>query len=311
MPEWLKFVGLAVQISISLIVIAIGLHATWASATYLFRQPALLAKSILARNVAVPLAAVLLVSVFPLVPPVRVALLALSVTALPPFAPISEVTSGGRAQYVMGLLVSQSLLAVVFVPLSLEIFNLILGTDAHIPGRLVFPVVVKTILLPFGAGLVLRRLFGASSDRIARIMAIVAGITLALAMIPILVVSWRDVVSLLGNGTVVALTLLVLAGLLAGHFLGGPREQDRTVLALAAGSSHPMLAIATIKVVAPAHAKLATSAVLLYLVIGALAAIPYKKHRARARLAKPDQWRSGPDRREEERDERDRRRAVG
>lgn len=49
MPLWFS---ITIQGSIVLDVFAIGLETTWANAVSLFRQPALLTKSLVARNLA-------------------------------------------------------------------------------------------------------------------------------------------------------------------------------------------------------------------------------------------------------------------
>jgi BASS family bile acid:Na+ symporter len=51
-------------------------------------------------------------------------------------------------------------------------------------------------------------------------------------------------ISLVGNGTILALGAFTLAGLAAGHLLGGPNRDDCTVLALATASRHPGVALA-------------------------------------------------------------------
>lgn len=309
MPEWMKLVGLTLQISITLIVIAVGLHATWADATYLFRQPGLLFRSMLARNVLVPCAALLLTLALPLDPAIRLAILALSVTAIPPFLPTALLKAGGRSPYVMGLLISQTLFAVVLVPLTMEIFERVLDRQSSAVGRTLLPILFKTVLLPLLAGLGLRKLLGSRADRIARVMQRIGMALVVLAFVPIVFLTWRDLIGLLGNFALLAIVLFVASGLAAGHWLGGPREEDRTALALAAASSHPVLAIAVERATPVAEARLAVTAVLLYLIVRALVVLPYTRHRAN--ITTPDQWRSGRDRREVHRDARDRRRAVG
>jgi BASS family bile acid:Na+ symporter len=308
MPEWMKFVGLALQVSIALIVVSLGLRATWADATYLFRQPGLLLRSLLARNVAVPAAALLIAMTLPLVPPVRLAILALSVTAIPPFLPPALLRAEGRTPFVMGLLVSQTLLAIVLVPLTIELFDLALGGTVHVRARALLPVLLKTVLLPLIAGMVLRRFLGRRVSSVAKFTQVAGLAIMALAFFPILFLTWRTMMAQLGNFTLLAMVLLVLTGLAAGHWLGGPLEEDRTALALTAASSHPVLAIA-VERSTTAQVSVAASATLLYLVVRGLVVLPYTRHRRGIRT--PDQWRSGRDRRDVPREDRDRRRAVG
>ena len=58
----------------------------------------------------------------------------------------------------------------------------------------------------------------------------------------LLLVAMPAVVSLIDNGTLAAITAFILAGLAAGYLLGGPKPENRTVLALTTVSSHPVVA---------------------------------------------------------------------
>jgi BASS family bile acid:Na+ symporter len=69
-------------------------------------------------------------------------------------------------------------------------------------------------------------------------------------------------VSLIGNGTIVAIAAFVMVGLLTGHLLGGPAGEDRSVLALASAAHHPGIANVNFP-----EQKLAPAAVLLYLIV--------------------------------------------
>jgi BASS family bile acid:Na+ symporter len=82
--------------------------------------------------------------------------------------------------------------------------------------------------------------------------------------------------ALLGNGRVLSITAFVVIGLGVGHWLGGPDPEDRTVLALSTASRHPGIALAITTTNFPEE-KLATGAVLLYLLVSAIVVPPYLK----------------------------------
>lgn len=312
MPEWQKLIGPAFQLSIALLVLAIGLRARWRDVTYLFRQPQLLARAIVARNVMVPAMTLIMVQAMRLDPPVNAALLALSVAAVPPILPQSLLKAGGREPYVFGLLTSQSVLAIIFVPVSLTVFNALLGVHARFAPRQVAPIIVMLTLLPLAIGVALRRLVPSWSNRAARAAHALGAIVLAIALVGVLVVAWRPWWTLLGNGTLLAMVLLTFFGLGAGHLLGGPRSDDRKSLALACASSHPGLAVAIIAAnAAPANAavaRLASAAVLLGFVVQIIVAFGFK--RARRPIVSGALSRSGMDRRSGKRPGPDRRKAT-
>jgi BASS family bile acid:Na+ symporter len=116
MQDWFRLAALALQVSVIAQVFAIGLGTTWQDATYLFRRPRLLGNSILARNVAVPVIAILLIKAFSFHVTIAIVLGVLAVTPVPSLQPKSQLKAGARSEYVLGLLVSQSPLAIVLVP---------------------------------------------------------------------------------------------------------------------------------------------------------------------------------------------------
>ena len=64
-----------------------------------------------------------------------------------------------------------------------------------------------------------------------------------------------------------------------GHLLGGPRGDDRTVLALSSAARHPGVAIVIGAALFPDQKKLIAVAVLLELIVATIATIPYTRWR--------------------------------
>jgi BASS family bile acid:Na+ symporter len=310
--ELTKLIGPAFQLSIALLVLAVGLRASWHDVTYLFRQPALLARSVVARNLLVPALTLVLVRTMRLESPVTAALLALSVAAVPPILPQSLLKAGGREPYAFGLLTSQSILAMVFVPLSLIVFNELLGFHARFAPRQVAPIIVMLTLLPLAIGVACRRFIPWWSHRAASVVHAVGAAVLAIALVGVFAVAWRAWWTLVGNGTLIAMIMLTIIGLGAGHFLGGPRAEDRKSLALACASSHPGLAAAIVAAnAAPGNAaggRLAMAAVLLGFMVQTIATVGFK--RTRRTIISGALSRCGLDRRGAKRPGRDRRGAT-
>jgi BASS family bile acid:Na+ symporter len=107
-----------------------------------------------------------------------------------------------------------------------------------------------------------------------------ATILLLAIALPVLFTTWPAIVSLIGNGTVVAIAAFILAGLAVGHLLGGPDPDDRTVLAFCTAFRHPGVAIAIAGANFPGQ-KLVPAAVLLYLLVSAVVSIPILAWRRR------------------------------
>jgi len=97
---------------------------------------------------------------------------------------------------------------------------------------------------------------------------------LRIAIIPVLIISWPAVRELLGNGTLLAMLVVCFAGLAIGHYVGGPDDDDRTVLALATAMRHPGIAMAIGQAAFPGN-EVIRAAVLLTVLVVALATMPY------------------------------------
>jgi BASS family bile acid:Na+ symporter len=81
--------------------------------------------------------------------------------------------------------------------------------------------------------------------------------------------------ALIGDGTVLALTIFTLAGLAIGHILGGPETPHSVVVALSTACRHPAIALTVAASNFPEYQF--GPIILLYLIVNALAAIPYLK----------------------------------
>ncbi len=277
-----KWLSLALQFSIMLMVLGFGLTATWHEATYLLRTPKLLARTVVSMNIIMPVIAAVLASIFPLPLEVKAALVALALSPVPPMIQKSQLTAGGRREYVVGLMVAMSLVAIILVPLAVLIFNRVLGSAAVVTPLTVAKIMLKTVFAPLFVGLLIRQWFPAAEKASGAILA-VAGILLVLGVALLLIGLWPVTRSYLGNGVVLMLTVLAAIGLGVGHLMGGPLPGDRTVLAISTSSRHPAvaLAIATSGPLTEDLVKQELAVILLYVLAAMILAIPYKKWRAR------------------------------
>ena len=98
---------------------------------------------------------------------------------------------------------------------------------------------------------------------------------LVLGVLAILANGMPAVLSLIGNGSVIAFGAFVAAGLASGHLLGGPHAAERLVLALSTATRHPAIALAVAKANFPDEPLLGAT-VLLYLLVGLLIGVPYQ-----------------------------------
>jgi BASS family bile acid:Na+ symporter len=271
-PDKLILFGLAASALLNLF--SSGLQASLGDATYLFRRRGELVRALLAMNVLMPLFALALISVFDFTPAVRIALVALSVSPIPPPVPAKEVKSGGSASYAMGLQVAIGTLAIIFVPLALAAIGQIRGAALQTNVPRVVIVVLVSILIPIGAGIFVHTRAPAFAERVAKPLTSISGLGLVAGIIVVWISAAPAMWLLIGNGTVVALAAFVLVGLAVGHVLGGPVPQNRIALAIATASRHPGIALILAKANFPSE-PLVGPALLLYLLVNAMVAIPY------------------------------------
>ena len=275
--------AIAIQLAMALMVFCFALGATLADVTALFRRPILLAKSLLAMNVAMPVLAVAAAVAFDLHPAVEIAMVASALSPVPPIVPGKEIEAGGSKAYVLSLLVTVALVAIVFVPVVATAIGHAFARPVRVSAGDVARIVGTSILAPIVAGLVVRHFWPALAGRLGRPLSIVANVVLVGACIPVLIGVWPAVVALVGNYSFVALAAFAVVGLAVGHILGGPVEDNRTVLALSTSSRHPAVALAIAHAAQDPHAVAA--AVLVLLVLGVVVSIPYVRWRRRVHAA--------------------------
>jgi BASS family bile acid:Na+ symporter len=274
------FVVPAVKVSLALAVLAIGLRSSEGDGLWLVRHPGLLARSILSINVIVPIVALAVAQAFDLNPAVKVALVAFSISPVPPVLPNQTGKAGGESAYAIGLLTFVSLVAIVLVPLSVTLLAALFGATVHLAGRPVAGLMVETVLAPLGVGLLIRRFFPSFAARAAKPVNVVGMVVLAVGFLLILFGAWPTIRSLIGNRTLLAIVIVTALGLFVGHELGGPIDANRPVLALASVLRHPAVAIAVANTAFP-NSRLVAPAVLLQFIVAALAASPYIRRQKR------------------------------
>ena len=270
--------------SILLLVFGLGLRSTVGDADYLFRRPGLLARSLIAMYVVMPLVVIGVLLQLDLRPPVKIALVALALSPVPPFLPSKQMKLSGSKGYIYGLLIAASVLAVVWVPFVTWLFSARFGHGLRVQVPRVVGIVSLTVLLPLAAGMIVRHYLPERSIRLSRVLSAVGTALLIVAFIPVLAAQGGALRSLIGDGTLLAIIVFTAIGLLIGHLLGGPDPENETVLALATASRHPAVALAIASTIFPEQ-RLAPAAVLLALIVGMLAAFPYTAWRRRVHTA--------------------------
>jgi BASS family bile acid:Na+ symporter len=273
-----QLITLAITASLVGLVFALGLKGAAGDLLYLVRRPGKLFRSLLAMNIVMLIFALAVAMLFPLAIEVKIALIALAVSPVPPILPSKQAKAGGTQSYALSLLMVAAIAAIAIVPLSIEVVGYIFHAEFHMPAVRVLPPVLITVIAPLLLGVVFRRLFPAIAERIARPISLLSLALLVVAAVPVVFTSGITFWSLVGNGVVVFLILFTVIGIIVGHLLGGPESDDRTDLALATGTRHPGVAMAIATLNFPDHSAV-IAVMLWHLVIGAIVSVPYVRWR--------------------------------
>ena len=269
-----QLILLVVQASILLTVFGFGLQATTGDALYVARRPAVMARSLVAMFLVMPVVAVAITALFDFHPAVEIALVALAISPIPPLLPRRVVKAGGGASYVLGLMATAAVLSIVFIPVALYLIGRFFGESFAMAPGAVARLALLTVVAPLAAGLAFRAAAGRLADRIVKPVALVATVLLAVGVLGIFVAAFPAVMALVGNGTIVVIAAFVAIGLGVGHLAGGPNRDDRIVLAISTACRHPAIALAIAGATYPRE-TLVIGAILLYLLINIVVSIPY------------------------------------
>jgi beta-glucosidase len=226
---------------------ATGLRAT--DALWLLRRPRLLARSLVAILVVIPLATALFVEAMGLDAITRGALIVavLSIGIAPP--DLLRVTrSGARHEYNIDLSILLLVVSILYLPLAVAIYRALSHHDVYLAPRKVARVVFAQALIPLLLGVVMARLWPRTVRPLQRYTT--AFVLFAMTVVPIAAIAlkWRELLTISARTWV---TCIAVAGmsLVIGHLLGGPRRETRPVLATAATMRFAALALLLVSAV--------------------------------------------------------------
>jgi len=208
--------------------LAIGLGLTLAQIVAPLRSARLVALSLLANFVLMPLGAVALATLLRLDQSLGVGLLLLGCAAGAPFLPKLAQIADGDLAFAVGSMV---LLMVVTVGYLLLVLQFLL------PGLPVNPAKIARslfllMLLPLAAALAVRARFAIAASRVKPVLDRVSSLSLILLVVLITVANVSNVLAFFGTRGILAGLLFIAIGFGVGWLLGGPGAETRRVLAL-------------------------------------------------------------------------------
>lgn len=222
--------------------LSLGLQTEFAELRAVFSAPGALVRTLFANFVVAPLLGLLIVRVVPLAPGPAAALLILA--CVPGGLSALQFTrkQKGDEASAVALVVLLSALAVFVSPLILSVV-LPGASNPDIPYTKVVQFYALFLLAPLVAGLILN----ASASVLAAKMPPVLGIVSAVCFISFMLLTRsfrKEAVGSIGGVAAGAMLAFILAAMASGWLLGGPRRENRHLLASTTSMRNAALALA-------------------------------------------------------------------
>jgi bile acid:Na+ symporter, BASS family len=268
-----ELVPLAAQGALWLIIAGIGLQARTRDVLAAMRNTDMVLKGLLAVNIIVPIAALVICSILPIDPLIRIGIVIMAVSPMAPLVQMKMQKAGLDTSQAVGLYVALILSAILFVPATVALLSALYPAQASISVAAVAKMVVITTLLPVAVGLAISNWAPQFARRAAPIVMIIGFIAVLLLAVLILYKQGGAMLGLLGDGTLLAIMVTVAVGIAAGNLLGRPNPANSNALAMAAGTRHP--GIAALIVHANFNEPRVMLTVLLFLLTGIVMTVAY------------------------------------
>ncbi|MBE9138196.1 sodium dependent transporter [Nodosilinea sp. LEGE 07088] len=262
--------------TIFLLMLTLGVKTPLASLVILWQQPGLLGRSLLAALVIFPLGATVIGYLFLHGQPEAAAIgLGLAVLAASPGAPLltqRASMAGGNVAIATSLQVTLATLAVVTTPLTLLLLTAIFArVQASADYLLIAKQVLTVQFLPLGLGILIRSLGREMASDVGDLLTTVANTLFMVLLVFLLGFSLVTIPTVPWRGLAV-IPLVVAFGLMFGHLLGGPNLETRSSIATGTIARNAGLAL----FLATANGAIqAIPTIIAYMVVGAIAALPY------------------------------------
>lgn len=275
-----ELLGPLVAVAVPLASFVTGLRS--ADPFWLWRRPRLLARSLLAILVVVPIVEVVLVELISPSAIVRagITISILSVGVGPPNLMKRMKESREVARYEVGLNVTLMLASVLYLPLAVAIHGAAYHHELSLGWSRVALVVLRQALLPFVAGAAVARWLPKLASPLDRHGPRVVVVAILIVVVVALLATWRNLLDLGAAGWLTC-TIAAMFAILIGHLAGGPAHETRTVLALFSAMRFPALAVLLASIV-PSGAKL-IPVVLAYIISSAAMVAVYSMSDVRGR----------------------------
>ncbi|MCX6346298.1 MAG: hypothetical protein NT018_14700 [Armatimonadetes bacterium] len=277
-----SLIGIAIKIVIITLMVAMGLQMTKQSLVALWCRPKLLAGSLVAAFIVVPVVTYLIFQFVPLAFSCKVGLWVVAIT---PGAPMIHNAASRRElsdpELAASFQVTVALLVIVFAPLWLAIISVLTGSDYQMNPLMVMKQVSIIQLIPILIGLAIRHFGKESAHRAGEIIARFGFFVLAVLGLMVLFAFAGHIIRNMEIWKFIATGLIAISAVTGGHLFAGPDTKSRVTIANANAMRNPGLALAVVAWNFPEQKPAAIIIIVVYIIVAAVVAAIYTKLIAR------------------------------
>jgi len=208
--------------------LAMGLGLTVGQIMAPLQSLRLVALSLLANFVLMPLVAILVAKLLKLNEPLGLGLLVLGSAAGAPFLPKLAQLAKGNLAFSVGLMVLLMVITVGYLPLVLPLLLPGVSVNSAKIARSLFLL----MLLPLAGALAVKAKFPVAAERTKPLLDRVSNLSLILVIALLTVVNFKSVLGVFGTRGILAGLLFIALAYGVGWLLGGPAADTRVVLGL-------------------------------------------------------------------------------
>ena len=235
--DTIGFVGIFVVVASGMM--AIGLGYTIRQIVYPLQNLRLLALTLLANFLILPLASVAIAVGLRIDEPLADGLVLLGAASGAPFVPKLTEYARGDLPFAIATTILLTAATIAYLPLVLPIIR----SDVIVPPLTVARPLVMFILLPLGIGLGARACSERLATRLKPVLDGLANVGFLPVVFLVAALNARNVLHVFGTGGILAGIMLLGLGLGVGWLLGGPAGDTRRALALSTGLRNFAVAI--------------------------------------------------------------------
>ncbi|MFF2306111.1 hypothetical protein ACFVVP_26885 [Streptomyces sp. NPDC058128] len=235
---------LVFNISLAVTVFCYGLTAQhFNDIRYMWQHPRLTLLSLIAMYILTPVLGLVLAETIDMPIPAKVAIVAISLSMIPPLLPQKELQAGGHGSYGIGLVIVTALLAPVGIPALVAFLGKLMNRPYGVSPIHIGVIVLELVIAPLVAGVLVGWLLPQRitapvqkhAPKVASTLTLVALVLLLIAVAPVI---WKGATAWI----LLAGVLFNVGGLAIGHLMAGPNRVHAVVLALSCASRHPAIA---------------------------------------------------------------------